>query len=199
MKVWIKIAALLATAALFCAAQTVAPPSSTPPPPSASPAPSEAAPATSAEPVATPHAEPQPVPPPAPTPAQTDAVVPEGTPQAVPEPPSAKKPDAAPPEKPAANPYVIGSLDVLYIRVWNNANLTSMYDVQDDGMISMPLIGQLKADGLTIEQLTKLISTKLTDGGLVKIPEVTVQVTKDNSHFYYIMGAGAGHPGAFPL
>jgi polysaccharide export outer membrane protein len=94
---------------------------------------------------------------------------------------------------------VIGPLDVLSIRVWNNPNLTSMYDVQDDGMIAVPLVGQLKADGLTVEELRKLIKEKLSEGDFVKNPEVTVQVTKPNSHIFYIMGPGAGHQGAIPL
>ncbi|HZL57787.1 MAG TPA: polysaccharide biosynthesis/export family protein, partial [Bryobacteraceae bacterium] len=50
-------------------------------------------------------------------------------------------PDATP-----AKPYVIGSLDVLDVRVWNNQNLSGIVDVGPDGMISLPLIGQLKAD-----------------------------------------------------
>lgn len=197
MKVWIKIVALLATAALFGAAQTVAPPSSPPPA-------SEAPPSTSTEPAVTPQPESQPVPPPAPaatqaaTPAQTESAVPEGTPPAK-KPGAANAADTAPTEKPATNLYVIGPLDVLYIKIWNNQNLTGMVDVQDDGTISMPLVGQLKADGLTIEQLTKAISMKLTAGDYVKNPEVSVQVTKNNSHMYYIMGPGAGRPGAFPL
>jgi len=88
---------------------------------------------------------------------------------------------------------------VLYVKVWNQPNLTGMVDVQDDGMISMALIGQLKAEGLTIDQLTKLISSKLEDYFQSTEGEVTVQLTKNNSKKYYIMGQGAGRQGAFPL
>ncbi len=119
--------------------------------------------------------------------------------------PPAKKPgaasagDAVPPAKGPANLYVIGPLDVLYVKVWNQPNLTGMVDLQDDGMISMALIGQLKADGLTVDQLTKLISSKLEDYFQSTEGEVTVQLTKNNSKKYYIMGQGAGRQGAFPL
>jgi polysaccharide export outer membrane protein len=100
-------------------------------------------------------------------------------------------------EKPGANLYVIGPLDVLTIKVWNNPNLTGMLDVQDDGMISLALIGQVKADGLTIEQLKNTLTTKLNE--FIQNPEVTVQITKSNSRKFYIMGEGASRQGAFPL
>jgi polysaccharide export outer membrane protein len=100
-------------------------------------------------------------------------------------------------EKPGTSLYVIGPLDVLYVKVWNNANLTGMVDVQDDGMISMALIGQVKADGSTVEQLKNTLVSKL--GEFIQNPEVTVQVTKNNSKKFYIMGEGATRQGAFPL
>jgi len=169
---------LLASSACFCAAQTGAPP----PPPVQTPPTVQTAPPVSASP---------------------DSA---GTPPApaVPDPTPVKKPDTpqesrvTPPPSPATakSLYVIGPLDVLYIRVWNNANLTGMVNVQDDGMISMPLIGQVKADGLTVEQLRQLIDTRLDE--YIQHPDVSVDVTKNNSKKYYIIG-GSSHPGPFPL
>lgn len=95
-------------------------------------------------------------------------------------------------------PYVIGPLDVLYVRVWNNQNLTGPVNVGSDGLISLALIGSVRADGLTLAQLTDLLSTKLKDF-YNNDPEVTIEVTRYNSKKYYIMGQGAYHPGEFPL
>lgn len=93
-------------------------------------------------------------------------------------------------------PYVIGPLDVLYVRVWNNQNLTGMVDVRPDGMISMALIGDVKADGLTVPQLVDELRMKLAD--YLNSPEVDVQVTKINSKRFFILGE-VGRPGEYPL
>jgi polysaccharide export outer membrane protein len=135
-------------------------------------------------------------------PAQNAVVAPATTvvPEAPPKRKSGKSSDAsaAPaPAKGAPAPYVIGSLDVLSIRVWNNANLTQLYDVRPDGVISMPLIGEVKADGLTVEALTQVLTTKLKD--YLTDPDVNIQVAKINSKRYYILGEGAARSGAFPL
>jgi polysaccharide export outer membrane protein len=120
------------------------------------------------------------------------------------EPPPPKRQNAgtAPMPKPAVTdgpdgkPYVIGPLDVLYIRVWNNSNLTGMVDVRTDGMISLALVGEVKADGLTVPQLTELLNNRFSEYMLN--PEVNVQVTKVNSKKYLIFG-GVGRPGEYPL
>jgi hypothetical protein len=58
-------------------------------------------------------------------------------------------------------PYVIVRSDVLYIRVWNQPNLSGVYDVSPDGTISMPLVKVLNAAGLTPGQLEDLITAQL--------------------------------------
>ena len=93
-------------------------------------------------------------------------------------------------------PYVIGALDVLYIRVWNNTNLTGMVDVGPDGMISLALIGEVKADGLTRAQLIDELKTRL--GEYLNDPQIDVQVTKVNSKKYLVTGE-VGRPGDYPL
>ncbi|HWE52878.1 MAG TPA: polysaccharide biosynthesis/export family protein [Bryobacteraceae bacterium] len=192
-----KVVAALATLPLLCSAQTA--------PPSSSSSESQA-------PAASDHAT---VPPDSPRPAtepiekaaktseasETQSATP--SPDASLAPPPVRKAgsgtnkESAAAGKSSSNAYIIGPLDVLYIKVWNNPNLTNMVDVQEDGMISMALIGQVKADGLTVEQLRDTLATKLSD--YIQTPEVTVQVTKNNSKTYYIMGQGAGRQGAFPL
>jgi polysaccharide export outer membrane protein len=93
-------------------------------------------------------------------------------------------------------PYVIGPLDVLIIKVWGQANLSGPVDVTPDGTISMPLIGEVKADGLTKEQLKEAVATKL--GDFLNSPEVDVQVAKINSKRFFVYG-GVGRQGEFPL
>lgn len=144
-----------------------------------------AAPAVSTPAPTAPAAAPVPAPPPARlTPA----------PSASPETKSEPKSDAK--SKTSAT-YVIGALDVLAIKVWNNANLTGLYDVRPDGMIALPLVGEMKADGLTPEELRRQLTTKI--GEFITDPEVSIDIAKINSKKYYIMGEGAAHPGPVPL
>ena len=113
-------------------------------------------------------------------------------------------PPAAPGESPATtanraetqNPYIIGPLDVLVVKVWNNPNLSGPVDVQPDGMLSMPLIGEVKADGLTSRQLKETLTERLT--AFLNTPEVDVQVAKVNSKRYFVYG-GVLRAGEFPL
>jgi polysaccharide export outer membrane protein len=96
----------------------------------------------------------------------------------------------------AKKPYVIGPLDILDIRVWNDQKLSGIFDVRPDGVISMNLIGEIRADGLTVPELTKAIVAKLSD--IMNSPEVNVQVARVNSKRYFIFGEVA-RGGEFPL
>lgn len=93
-------------------------------------------------------------------------------------------------------PYVIGALDVLEIRVWNDPKLSGMYNVRPDGMIAFPLIGELKADGFTVPGLTEIVRQKLM--AVMNDPNVNIQVAKINSKRIFVFG-GVGHPGEMPL
>jgi polysaccharide export outer membrane protein len=116
--------------------------------------------------------------------------------------PPPRKPDAQGKQPAAAdpvetkNPYIIGPLDVLVIKVWNNPNLSGPVDVQPDGMLSMQLIGQVKADGLTTRQLKETLTERLS--GFLNNPEVDVQVARVNSKRYFVYG-GVLRAGEFPL
>ena len=92
--------------------------------------------------------------------------------------------------------YLIGPQDALGIRVWNEANLTGLYVVSPDGKITVPLIGDIQAAGLTREQLTRqlaqALSTKLVN------PDVTIQLAQVNSKKYYISGEVI-RSGPYPL
>lgn len=102
------------------------------------------------------------------------------------------------PAIPAGPTYVIGPGDVLDIDVWQNAELSFKgLPVRPDGKISIPLLNDVQASGLTAMQLSADITK-----GLRKYvkgdPVVTVVVTQVNSQRYYVLGEVA-HPGVFPL
>lgn len=102
------------------------------------------------------------------------------------------------PAIPAGPTYVIGPGDLLDIDVWQNAELSFKgLPVRPDGKISIPLLNDVQAAGLTAMQLSANISK-----GLRKYvkgdPVVTVVVTQVNSQRYYVLGEVA-HPGVFPL
>ncbi len=92
--------------------------------------------------------------------------------------------------------YVIGAQDVLDINVWKEAEITRTVPVRPDGKISLPLIKDIQAAGLTPTQLTILITEKLQK--YVADPQVTVVVREINSRRIYILGE-VSRPGAFQL
>jgi len=82
--------------------------------------------------------------------------------------------------------YVIGIDDVIHIAVWKEPDLTTTLPVRSDGMISLPLLNDVQAAGLTPMQLAALLSQKLKK--YVATPNVTVVVTQVNSHRIYVLG-----------
>ena len=92
--------------------------------------------------------------------------------------------------------YVIGAQDVLDIDVWKEAELTRSVPVRPDGKISLPLLNDVQAAGLTPTQLSEEITTELKK--FITDPQVTVIVTQINSQRVYILGEMT-RPGAYPL
>ncbi len=88
-----------------------------------------------------------------------------------------------------AEGYVIGEEDMLQISVWGNAELSVHLPVRPDGMISMPLVGDVKAAGFTPQELKKILEKELTR--YIKAPVVSVMVTAVNSFKVYVFGEGA--------
>jgi polysaccharide biosynthesis/export protein len=93
--------------------------------------------------------------------------------------------------------YVIGAEDQIGINVWGVQALSSAYLVRPDGRITMPLIGDVRAAGLTPEQLTVSIADRLKEK-YINSPDVTVLVLAVNSKKYYIHGE-VNSPGSYPL
>jgi polysaccharide biosynthesis/export protein len=85
--------------------------------------------------------------------------------------------------------YVIGEEDIIQISVWGNAELSVTVPVRPDGMLSMPLVGDIKASGLTPLELKKNLEKELVH--YVKAPVVSVIVTAINSFKVYVFGDGA--------
>ncbi len=92
--------------------------------------------------------------------------------------------------------YVIGPDDVLNINVWKEAEVSGNVPVRPDGKISVPLLNDVQAAGLTPTQLAADLAEKLKK--YLEQPRVTVVVTAINSRRVYILGQVA-RPGAFPL
>jgi polysaccharide export outer membrane protein len=92
--------------------------------------------------------------------------------------------------------YVIGADDSLHISVWKEPDLTNTLPVRPDGKISMPLLNDVQASGLTPMQLATSLTEKLKK--YLADPRVTVVVTQMNSQRVYILGEVL-HSGAIPL
>ena len=89
--------------------------------------------------------------------------------------------------------YIIGANDQLHVSVWKEPDLTNTMPVRADGMISLPLLNDVQAAGLTPMQLAASITDKLKK--FITDPHVTVEVTQMNSQRIYVMGEVL-HPGA---
>lgn len=92
--------------------------------------------------------------------------------------------------------YVIGPEDILHIRVWREPDFTGSVAVRPDGKLTMPLIGDLQAEGLTPDRLAAQLKQALSD--YINKPEITVSLVQVNSKKYFISG-GVNRPGQFPL
>lgn len=119
------------------------------------------------------------------------------TPAPAPPAPAATAP-AATPSGPAHvdASYVIGPDDVLQVTVWKEQTLSGSFPVRPDGMISMVLLGDVKAAGLTPEQLAANLTAQYKK--YVQDPLVTVLVQQVNSQRIFIVGE-VGHVGPIPI
>jgi polysaccharide export outer membrane protein len=78
--------------------------------------------------------------------------------------------------------YMIGVDDKLQITVWRNPDLSTDVPVRPDGRVSVPLIGDVQASGMTPEEVAEIIRQKL--GKYIRDPQVTVVLTEVVSHQY---------------
>jgi polysaccharide export outer membrane protein len=92
--------------------------------------------------------------------------------------------------------YIIGPEDELIVNVWKESDLSRSVPVRPDGKISLPLLNDVQASGLTPMQLGSEITTRLKK--FIAEPQVTIIVSRVNSQRIYIVGE-VNHAGAFPL
>ncbi len=116
------------------------------------------------------------------------------TPEPAASPAQATAPTAAAPAPAAPNPaagpasssYVIGPSDMLTVTVWKEPTLSGNVLVRPDGMITVSLIGDVQASGLTPLQLADQIATKLKK--FINDPNVSVVVGEVHSKMIYLLG-----------
>jgi polysaccharide export outer membrane protein len=117
-------------------------------------------------------------------------------------PPEAPKtlPDSMPKDATGApvdpKTYVIGPEDLLFLRVFHEADLSGAVGVRPDGKITMSLIGDMQAAGLTPERFAAQLKQAL--GTFINNPDVTVSLGQVNSKRYTIAGE-VMRPGIYPL
>jgi polysaccharide export outer membrane protein len=92
--------------------------------------------------------------------------------------------------------YLLGPEDVIEVTVWKNENLSRVVAIRPDGKISLPLIGDVQAAGLTTARVRESIRAKLKE--FKETPEVSVIVREINSLVVYITGEVI-HPGKLSL
>lgn len=85
-----------------------------------------------------------------------------------------------------SNSYIIGAEDVLYIHVWKEETLSKTVTVRMDGKISLPLVDDIQAAGITPLRLKEKLTESLKD--FVEAPSVTVIVMEANSFKVYFSG-----------
>jgi polysaccharide export outer membrane protein len=99
-------------------------------------------------------------------------------------------------DKPHDDSFVIGNDDVLAINVWKEPDISRSIPVRSDGKISLPLVGEVQAAGLTPLKLEKDIAEKLKS--YISEPEVTVMVQQVNSQKFNILGQ-VNKPGSYVI
>jgi len=104
---------------------------------------------------------------------------------------------AAPASAQSAADYRIGAQDVLTIQVFDQADLGGKYTVETDGTFSFPLIGRVRAGGMSLRALEGELKTKLADG-YFRNPQVTVAIEQYRSQRVFVMGEVRA-PGPVPL
>ena len=96
----------------------------------------------------------------------------------------------------SAGDYKIGSEDVLDVIVWKSPDLSKVVSVRPDGKISLPLIGDIVVEGLTVAQVKKELETRLKE--FKESPNVSVVVQQVNSYGIYVLGEVA-KPGRYQM
>lgn len=105
----------------------------------------------------------------------------------------------APARQPSAqvNNYIVGPQDVLAVTLFDQQDLSGKYTVEADGTFTFPLIGRVKAGGLTLRDVEETLRRELANG-FFKRPQVSVAVDQYRSQRVFVMGEVRA-PGPYPL
>ena len=106
------------------------------------------------------------------------------------------KPDVIVPAGHPVEGFVLGPEDVIEVVVWKTPELSRKVVIRPDGKISMALIGDVVASGLTTDQLAQKILEKYK--AFKENPSVSVNVIEVNSYYVFIVGE-VEKPGKLPL
>jgi polysaccharide export outer membrane protein len=87
---------------------------------------------------------------------------------------------------PRTTPFKIGPEDILDIQVWKNVELSRTVPVRPDGKVSLPLVNDIQAAGLTPNELRDQLTTRLSE--YIPSPEVSVIVREVHSVKVTVMG-----------
>lgn len=89
---------------------------------------------------------------------------------------------------PRTKEYEIGPLDQLKVVVWKNAELSAEVTVRPDGIVTLPLIGDVKAAGRTPSQIQREVSKRYSEFVRIEESVVSVGITQVNSYSFTISG-----------
>jgi polysaccharide biosynthesis/export protein len=108
----------------------------------------------------------------------------------------APAPTAAVP--PAAQEYRLGSGDVIRIGVYQNPDLTLETRIAETGLVSFPLLGNVRIGGMSVTAAEKAIADGLRNGNFVRQPQVTIVVLQVRGNQASVLGQ-VNRPGRYPL
>ena len=93
--------------------------------------------------------------------------------------------------------YIVGPQDVLAITLYDQQDLSGKYTVEADGTFTFPLIGRVKAGGLSLRDVEQALRLALADG-FFRNPQLSVAVEQYRSQRVFVMGE-VRNPGPYPL
>ena len=97
---------------------------------------------------------------------------------------------------PQISQYTLGAADIVHVNVWKSAELSQTVTIGPDGFVSLPLLGDVQAAGLTTNQLAKDLGSRLST--YVVSAQVTVSVVEMRSRQVFVTGQ-VGRSGSYPL
>jgi polysaccharide export outer membrane protein len=94
--------------------------------------------------------------------------------------------------------YVVGPQDILMITSYDQSDLSGKFAVETDGTFTYPLIGRVKAGGLTLREVEAQLKKQLVQDGFFRNPQITVAVEQYRSQKIFVVGE-VRTPGSYPL